>query len=276
MEISKHFVLACSDYRKPNLTAIIQSNAAPANTSITLCTVLCPGQALDILADYASGRFGAPAFEHVDATTPAAARFIATNRFREGTPAPGATDAPFLFLLAAQSSGLGTDLPNIDYVIVYESDWHPRLDVSALRRAHRLGGSSGAGGLRSGSSGSGGAASSGGPPLVLRLYARGSVEERLLQVTFVSMPYISNISSCTSTCCGQSWRMLRRRCCACQVYHKVLLLLPPVLHTTIAVVIRHTTCCRNTPYSYQPLAVAGVGAAAAAARGSATAGTRPQ
>ena len=38
-----------------------------------------------------------------------------------------------LFLLAARSCGLGTDLPGISAVVIHDSDWEPRLDLQANR-----------------------------------------------------------------------------------------------------------------------------------------------
>ena len=70
---------------------------------------------------------------------------------------------PFLFLLSTRSIGLGTDLPNVDVVVLYDSDWHPRLDVQALSRAHAIG-------------------TAGRQLLLLRLYSRGCVEEKMLQL----------------------------------------------------------------------------------------------
>lgn len=91
---------------------------------------------LDILSTYASARFPPGAHERIDDTTPAVERFAAVARFRAGahTSLDTAADAaaagqPFLFLLATKSCGLGTDLPNVDVVVIFDSDWHPRLDV---------------------------------------------------------------------------------------------------------------------------------------------------
>jgi hypothetical protein len=46
---------------------------------------------------------------------------------------------PFLFLMTPRSIGLGTELPGLSAAIIFESDWHPRLDLQALHRwARRL------------------------------------------------------------------------------------------------------------------------------------------
>jgi hypothetical protein len=41
---------------------------------------------------------------------------------------------PFLFLTTPRSLGLGSELPGLSAALLYESDWHPRLDMQALRR----------------------------------------------------------------------------------------------------------------------------------------------
>ncbi|KAK9823247.1 hypothetical protein WJX72_001331 [[Myrmecia] bisecta] len=113
-------------------------------------------KALDVLEDYAKERFGKDAVERIDHSTPAALRHAAVERFN-------APDSPaFVFLLTTRSCGLGTYLPSIDTVIIHDSDWNPRWDIQAMLRAHCLG--------------------KGAALTVFRLYVRGSVEERILQL----------------------------------------------------------------------------------------------
>lgn len=46
---------------------------------------------------------------------------------------------PFVVLMTTRCFGLGTNLPTVRCAVVYDSDWHPRLDMQALRRGHRVG-----------------------------------------------------------------------------------------------------------------------------------------
>jgi SNF2 family DNA or RNA helicase len=131
------------------------------------CTLCCTStlQALELIADYARLKFGPGSYELTDSSTPAADRHAAVQRFNAASTVPAApasqqqqdtemaaadaaagNDAagssstaaqakqPFLFLMMPRSIGLGTDLPGISAAIIYESDWHPRLDLQALHR----------------------------------------------------------------------------------------------------------------------------------------------
>jgi SNF2 family DNA or RNA helicase len=114
-------------------------------------------QALELIADYARLKFGPGSYELTDTSTPAAERYSAVQRFnaastaaqqqQQDTEMPAADEAggssssgaaqakqPFLFLMMPRSIGLGTDLPGLSAAIIYESDWHPRLDLQALHR----------------------------------------------------------------------------------------------------------------------------------------------
>ena len=69
----------------------------------------------------------------------------------------------FLLLMHTRACGLGTDLPNVDVVIVHDSDWSHCFDTQHLLRAHSVGG--------------------GRPLTLMRLVMRGTVEERILQLS---------------------------------------------------------------------------------------------
>ena len=80
-------------------------------------------QAVALLDEYARERFGAAKVEAMDGDTPAAARHDAVERFN-------APDAPgFLFLCATRCCGLGTNLPTIAAVVLFDSDWDARSDI---------------------------------------------------------------------------------------------------------------------------------------------------
>jgi SNF2 family DNA or RNA helicase len=115
---------------------------------------------LELIADYARLKFGAGSYELTDTSTPAAERYAAVQRFNAasiatpqqqqdtempaadaaaGSEAAGSDSAaqakqPFVFLMTPRSIGLGTELPGLSAAIIFESDWHPRLDLQALHR----------------------------------------------------------------------------------------------------------------------------------------------
>ncbi|GLI58399.1 hypothetical protein VaNZ11_000099 [Volvox africanus] len=150
---------------------------------------------LDVLESYTQRAFGSTAAVRIDSCTPSAVQHANVAAFNaaaeagsampadasplassgcagpapaEASPSsPSATTAsavlaPFIVLATSRILGLGAKLPSIRCVIVFDSDWHPRLDMQALRRACCLGEPAQLG--------------------VFRLYARGTVEERLLQL----------------------------------------------------------------------------------------------
>ncbi len=94
-----------------------------------LCSLFYVPQALDILAAYASKQLGPGSFERVDTDTSSTQRLAAVTRFREGGRGTGGGSRPFIFLLHTKTLGLGTDLPDVDVAIIYDSNWHPRLDI---------------------------------------------------------------------------------------------------------------------------------------------------
>ena len=89
-------------------------------------------QTVALLEEYACERFGASAVETVDGDTPAAARHDAVQRFN----APDGDDraarpSGFLFLGATRCCGLGTNLPTVSSVVLFDSDWDARADIQA-------------------------------------------------------------------------------------------------------------------------------------------------
>jgi SNF2 family DNA or RNA helicase len=95
-------------------------------------------QMLELIADFARIKYGPYSFELTDPSTPAAARYAAVQRFNAAAAAAGAAGGeakqPFLYLITPRSIGLGTQLPGLCAAIIFESDWHPRLDIQALHR----------------------------------------------------------------------------------------------------------------------------------------------
>lgn len=98
---------------------------------------------LELIADYARIKYGPSSYELTDPATPAAARYAAVQRFNAAAEAASAAASaagaaapkqPFLYLITPRSIGLGTQLPGLSAAVVFESDWHPRLDVQALHR----------------------------------------------------------------------------------------------------------------------------------------------
>jgi SNF2 family DNA or RNA helicase len=90
---------------------------------------------LELVADYARIQYGPGSFELTDPTTPAAARYAAVQRFNAAAAAGGGqAKQPFIYLITPRSIGLGTQLPGLSAAIIFESDWHPRLDIQALHR----------------------------------------------------------------------------------------------------------------------------------------------
>ncbi len=80
-------------------------------------------QTLDVLEPWTQQRLGAGGYERLDASTPAAGRHAALQRFA----APGSPAR--LLLMSTDVCGLGTDLPGVSLVLFYDSDWHPKLDL---------------------------------------------------------------------------------------------------------------------------------------------------
>ena len=67
----------------------------------------------------------------------------------------------FVFLLSTRAGGLGLNLQQANWVVLFDSDWNPQVDVQAMDRAHRIGQTR--------------------PVKVFRLVTRNSVEERIVE-----------------------------------------------------------------------------------------------
>ena len=45
----------------------------------------------------------------------------------------------FIFLISTRAGGLGLNLMTANTVVLYYSDWNPKMDLQAMDRAHRIG-----------------------------------------------------------------------------------------------------------------------------------------
>jgi SWI/SNF-related matrix-associated actin-dependent regulator of chromatin subfamily A member 5 len=45
----------------------------------------------------------------------------------------------FVFLLSTRAGGLGLNLQKANWVVLFDSDWNPQVDIQAMDRAHRIG-----------------------------------------------------------------------------------------------------------------------------------------
>ena len=45
----------------------------------------------------------------------------------------------FIFLLSTRAGGLGLNLQKANWVVLFDSDWNPQVDIQAMDRAHRIG-----------------------------------------------------------------------------------------------------------------------------------------
>ncbi|KAH8939040.1 hypothetical protein BDL97_15G016300 [Sphagnum fallax] len=110
---------------------------------------------LDILEDWIhEKKWG---YERIDGKINGAERQVRIDRFN----APNSTK--FCFLLSTRAGGLGINLATADTVIIYDSDWNPHADLQAMARAHRLGQTN--------------------KVMIFRLVTRGTIEERMMQMT---------------------------------------------------------------------------------------------
>ncbi|GAB4854668.1 hypothetical protein Ancab_023251 [Ancistrocladus abbreviatus] len=110
---------------------------------------------LDILEDYLS--YKKWQYERIDGKVSGAERQIRIDRFN------AKNSSRFCFLLSTRAGGLGINLATADTVIIYDSDWNPHADLQAMARAHRLGQTN--------------------KVMIYRLVTRGSIEERMMQMT---------------------------------------------------------------------------------------------
>ncbi|KAF7684114.1 putative global transcription activator SNF2L1 [Astathelohania contejeani] len=86
---------------------------------------------VDILEDYCI--FKEYEYCRLDGSVSTNERTEAINEFnREGSD-------KFIFLLTTRAGGLGINLATADVVVLYDTDWNPRMDLQAQDRAHRIG-----------------------------------------------------------------------------------------------------------------------------------------
>lgn len=110
---------------------------------------------LDILEDYLT--YKKWQYERIDGKVSGAERQIRIDRYN------AKNSSRFCFLLSTRAGGLGINLATADTVIIYDSDWNPHADLQAMARAHRLGQTN--------------------KVMIYRLITRGSIEERMMQMT---------------------------------------------------------------------------------------------
>ncbi|GAB2223116.1 hypothetical protein Droror1_Dr00017253 [Drosera rotundifolia] len=110
---------------------------------------------LDLLEDYLS--YKKWQYERIDGRVSGAERQIRIDRFN------AKNSSRFCFLLSTRAGGLGINLATADTVIIYDSDWNPHADLQAMARAHRLGQTN--------------------KVMIYRLITRGTIEERMMQMT---------------------------------------------------------------------------------------------
>lgn len=91
-------------------------------------------------------------FQHLDGSTPAAARAERVAAFQRGEGE--------LFLISLKAGGFGLNLTAADYVIIVDPWWNPAAEDQAMGRAHRIGQQR--------------------PVTVYRLVTAGSIEERIV------------------------------------------------------------------------------------------------
>ncbi|CAH9086176.1 unnamed protein product [Cuscuta europaea] len=110
---------------------------------------------LDLLEDYCNFRNWQ--YERIDGKVGGAERQVRIDRFN------AKNSSRFCFLLSTRAGGLGINLATADTVVIYDSDWNPHADLQAMARAHRLGQTN--------------------KVLIYRLITRGTIEERMMQMT---------------------------------------------------------------------------------------------
>ncbi|XP_010526237.1 PREDICTED: CHD3-type chromatin-remodeling factor PICKLE-like [Tarenaya hassleriana] len=110
---------------------------------------------LDLLEDYCTYKNWL--YERIDGKVGGAERQIRIDRFN------AKNSNRFCFLLSTRAGGLGINLATADTVIIYDSDWNPHADLQAMARAHRLGQTN--------------------KVMIYRLITRGTIEERMMQMT---------------------------------------------------------------------------------------------
>ncbi|XP_050891252.1 CHD3-type chromatin-remodeling factor PICKLE isoform X2 [Lathyrus oleraceus] len=96
-------------------------------------------------------------YERIDGKVGGAERQVRIDRFN------AKNSSRFCFLLSTRAGGVGINLATADTVIIYDSDWNPHADLQAMARAHRLGQTN--------------------KVLIYRLITRGTIEERMMEMT---------------------------------------------------------------------------------------------
>ncbi|CAK8569972.1 unnamed protein product [Lathyrus sativus] len=96
-------------------------------------------------------------YERIDGKVGGAERQVRIDRFN------AKNSSRFCFLLSTRAGGVGINLATADTVIIYDSDWNPHADLQAMARAHRLGQTN--------------------KVLIYRLITRGTIEERMVEMT---------------------------------------------------------------------------------------------
>ena len=90
-------------------------------------------QGLELLKKYAKLSFGEAAVESITPMDSAAVQFQSIQRF-------SSTDScSFLFIMTPDLCGLGTHLPDVSLVIIFDSPPDPLQDIVALARGHKIG-----------------------------------------------------------------------------------------------------------------------------------------
>ncbi|KAL6502117.1 hypothetical protein OROGR_027250 [Orobanche gracilis] len=110
---------------------------------------------LDLFEDYCN--YKKWHYERIDGKVGGAERQIRIDRFN------AKNSSRFCFLLSTRAGGIGINLATADTVIIYDSDWNPHADLQAMARAHRLGQTN--------------------KVMIYRLITRGTIEERMMQMT---------------------------------------------------------------------------------------------
>jgi SNF2 family DNA or RNA helicase len=94
------------------------------------------------------------AYQYLDGATPAAERTRRVAAFQAGQGD--------LFLISLKAGGFGLNLTAADYVLITDPWWNPAAEDQAMGRAHRIGQKR--------------------PVTVYRLVAKGTVEERIVEL----------------------------------------------------------------------------------------------
>ncbi|EGR28200.1 hypothetical protein IMG5_181290 [Ichthyophthirius multifiliis] len=86
---------------------------------------------LDILEDYCTYREFS--YSRIDGQTDLENRNLEIDQFQKKD------SKQFIFLLSTRAGGLGINLTNANFVIIFDSDFNPQIDQQAVDRAYRIG-----------------------------------------------------------------------------------------------------------------------------------------